>query len=95
MIIRVSDEGPGLAEDEASRVFQRFYRGRAAKGSAANASSTGMGLGLTICDGIVGAHGGRIWAEPNVPRGVSFFFSIPLDVPQPNMPPVVAGEDDQ
>jgi two-component system, OmpR family, sensor histidine kinase KdpD len=95
LIIRVSDEGPGLAEDEASRVFQRFYRGRAAKGGTSNASSTGMGLGLTICDGIVGAHGGRIWAEANVPRGVSFFFSIPLDVPQPSMPPDVGGEDDQ
>lgn len=87
--VKVADEGPGLTEDETAKVFQRFYRGRASRTPApasSPASSTGMGLGLTICEGIVRAHGGRIWAEPNSPRGVAFMFSIPVDRPQPPMP---------
>ncbi len=89
IVVKVWDEGAGLAEDEASRVFERFYRGRASKLSGPNgnaASSTGMGLGLTICEGIIRVHGGRIWAEPNTPRGVAFLFSLPVDHPQPTLP---------
>ncbi|MEK6703258.1 MAG: sensor histidine kinase KdpD [Planctomycetota bacterium] len=85
VVIRVADEGPGLAEGETARVFQRFYRGRTARlaqtGQAGAAG--GMGLGLTICEGIIKAHRGRIWAEPNTPHGVAFLFSLPLDEPQP------------
>ncbi|MFZ4573863.1 MAG: DUF4118 domain-containing protein [Phycisphaerales bacterium] len=92
LVLKVSDEGPGLAEDEAARVFQRFFRGRAAKEAAGGASRTGMGLGLTICDGVVRAHGGRIWAEPNAPRGVSFLFSLPVESPQPVLGPDVEEE---
>ena len=87
--IKVWDEGPGLADDESSKVFERFYRGRASKPRAADDTricSAGMGLGLTICDGVIRAHGGRIWAEPNTPRGVAFLFSLPIEHPQPTMP---------
>jgi two-component system sensor histidine kinase KdpD len=94
VIVNVSDEGPGLADDEAAKVFQRFYRGRASRPSPATSgiipSRTGMGLGLTICEGIVRAHGGRIWAEPNMPRGVAFMFSLPVEQPQPSMPSELA-----
>jgi two-component system sensor histidine kinase KdpD len=94
VIVKVSDEGPGLADDEGAKVFQRFYRGRAAKSpppTGGNSSvSTGMGLGLTICEGIIRAHGGRIWAEPNTPRGVAFLFSLPVERPQPSMPSELA-----
>lgn len=88
VVIKVWDEGAGLAEDESSRVFERFYRGRASKigGADTSLASTGMGLGLTICDGIIRVHGGRIWAEPNTPRGVAFLFSLPVDHPQPTLP---------
>jgi two-component system sensor histidine kinase KdpD len=90
VIVKVSDEGPGLSDDEAAKVFQRFYRGRASKSSPAaggiSPSSTGMGLGLTICEGIIRAHDGRIWAESNTPRGVAFMFSLPVEQPQPSMP---------
>ena len=84
VVIKVADEGPGLSQDEAGRVFQRFYRGRAARTAGDRA---GIGLGLTICEGIVKAHGGRIWAEPNTPRGVAFLFSLPIERPQPSAPP--------
>jgi two-component system sensor histidine kinase KdpD len=94
VIVKVSDEGPGLSDDEAAKVFQRFYRGRASKSSPAaggiSPSSTGMGLGLTICEGIIRAHDGRIWAEPNTPRGVAFMFSLPVEQPQPSMPSELA-----
>lgn len=43
-------------------------------------------MGLTICEGIIRVHGGRIWAEPNTPRGVAFLFSLPVDRPQPVLP---------
>jgi two-component system sensor histidine kinase KdpD len=82
VVIKVADQGPGLAEDERSKVFQRFFRGRAARPAGAG----GVGLGLTICEGIVKAHAGRIWSEPNVPRGVAFLFSIPVEHPQPEVP---------
>ena len=87
VIVRVADQGPGLSDDEASKVFQRFYRGRAAQAVPGRA---GIGLGLTICEGIVRAHGGRIWAERNVPRGVAFFFSLPIERPPPATPPELA-----
>jgi two-component system, OmpR family, sensor histidine kinase KdpD len=90
VVVKVADEGPGLADDEAAKVFQRFYRGRASKSASGavgtSLPSTGMGLGLTICEGIIRAHGGRIWAEPNTPKGVAFMFSLPIEQPQPSMP---------
>ncbi len=89
VVVKVWDVGAGLADDESSRVFERFYRGRASKTVGPNphaATSTGMGLGLTICEGIIRAHGGRIWAEPNTPRGVAFLFSLPVNHPQPALP---------
>ncbi len=98
IVIKVADEGPGLADDEASKIFQRFYRGRASKSSTtiergtAASAHTGMGLGLAICDGIVRAHGGRIWAEPNSPRGVAFMLTIPVEEPQPEAPRELAAE---
>jgi two-component system sensor histidine kinase KdpD len=64
-------------------VFERFYRGRAARPSG---TRTGIGLGLTICEGIVKAHGGRVWAEHNIPHGVAFLFSLPIERPQPAVP---------
>lgn len=84
VVVKVADEGPGLSEDESARVFQRFYRGRPAQ--AGGPVGSGMGLGLTICEGIIRAHGGRIWIEPNIPRGAGFLFSLPLDPPPPAPP---------
>jgi two-component system sensor histidine kinase KdpD len=83
VVVKVADEGPGIAADETTKVFQRFYRGR---GARAAGRERGIGLGLTICEGIVKAHGGRIWAEVNKPRGVVFYFSLPIERPQPIVP---------
>jgi two-component system sensor histidine kinase KdpD len=83
VVLKVADEGPGITEAETLKVFQRFYRGRAARTTG---KEGGIGLGLTICEGIVMAHGGRIWAELNKPRGVVFYVSLPIERPQPAVP---------
>jgi two-component system sensor histidine kinase KdpD len=86
VVVKVADQGPGLTVDETSKVFQRFYRGQAAR----TGPRSGIGLGLTICEGIIRAHGGRIWAERNAQQGVAFFFSLPIERPQPTVPPDTA-----
>lgn len=78
--VRVSNRGPGLDPGEERKVFERFYRGKAAQGE-----SRGMGLGLYICKGVVEAHRGRIWAESVAPRGAAFLFSLPA-APRPEVP---------
>jgi len=70
--VSVSDQGIGIPPEEQSRVFERFYRG----GGAARTSSRGAGLGLSICKGIVEAHGGRIWLESCTGQGTTFHFSL-------------------
>lgn len=75
--IVVADRGPGLAADEATRIFDKFYRGGRGRG--------GVGLGLTICKGIVIAHGGRIWAENRDGGGAAFHFVLPIEGEPPAM----------
>jgi signal transduction histidine kinase len=71
--IEVSDEGPGIPEAEASRVFERFYRADAARSS----SDGGSGLGLAIARWIVDLHGGVIGAEPREPTGTRMVVAFP------------------
>lgn len=68
----VTDEGPGIPEDERPRLFQPFYRSRAAREAAG-----GVGLGLTICRAIVQAQGGDIRIESGTAGGTSIHFTIP------------------
>ncbi len=69
----VSDEGVGIPAGELRHIFDAFYRGR----SPAVEKVKGSGLGLTICKGIVEAHGGRIWAESTPGKGSRFHFTLP------------------
>jgi two-component system sensor histidine kinase KdpD len=77
VLVEVRDHGPGLGEGEEERIFDKFYRG------ATHGKAPGTGLGLAICQGIVKAHGGRIWAENRPDGGASFKFTIPLDTSAP------------
>jgi two-component system sensor histidine kinase KdpD len=70
--VDVADRGPGLPPGEESRIFDKFYR---AQGTP---TQGGIGLGLTICRGIITAHGGRIWAENRPGGGALFRFTLPV-----------------
>ncbi len=81
VMIQVRDTGPGLDPEEIRSVFNRFYRG--ARGRE---TGSGLGLGLTVCRGIVEAHGGRIWAQQAQGGGAAFTIALPLEREQPAVP---------
>jgi two-component system sensor histidine kinase KdpD len=85
--VDVADRGPGLPPGEEGRIFEKFYR------SVGSPAGGGVGLGLTICRGIVQAHGGRIWAENRPGGGAVLRFTLPIEGTPPALPPreVVAG----
>ena len=60
VVVEVADRGPGIPVGEETAVFRKFHRAPMGEGSTMPA---GSGLGLTICEGIIKAHGGRIWVE--------------------------------
>jgi signal transduction histidine kinase len=70
VVFWVADTGCGIASENLPRVFDRFWQ-------ATRAGRKGAGLGLPITQGIVEAHGGRIWVESEFGRGSTFFFTIP------------------
>ncbi len=76
IVIGVADRGPGIEENERSRIFDRFYRGRRHR-----FATTGTGMGLSIAKGIVEAHGGKIWVESEPGHGAVFYFSLPVATP--------------
>jgi two-component system sensor histidine kinase KdpD len=71
--VEVADEGPGVPLDQREAIFDKFHR--VAPGTP------GMGLGLTICRGIVTAHGGRIWCDERPKGGAVFRFTLPAAAP--------------
>jgi two-component system sensor histidine kinase BaeS len=69
----VEDSGPGIAKEQMSRLFDRFYR---VEGSRSRTSG-GSGLGLSICKNIVEAHGGSIYAEHSEMGGLKIRILLP------------------
>jgi two-component system sensor histidine kinase KdpD len=82
--VEVADRGPGLPPGEEQQIFDKFYRGQRP------AQPSGSGLGLTICRGLVEAHGGQIWADNRPGGGTVIRFTLPLM----GTPPSVAPEED-
>ena len=74
VVVEVRDSGPGLDEKDAERVFEPFYTTKA----------QGIGIGLSISRSIVEAHGGRLWASSNHPRGAVFRFMLPKEGSSPS-----------
>lgn len=74
--VEVCDTGEGMPPEDLERVFERFYRGDAARSRLA--ASSGAGLGLAIARGIVEAHGGTIRAENVEGGGAKFVFTLPV-----------------
>ena len=75
-VVTVTDEGPGIRHEELPHVFERFYRGQAARASL----TPGVGLGLALSQAIVRAHGGRIEAFNPPGRGAAFTVRLPRGV---------------
>ena len=67
VLVAVQDSGPGLSPKSFDRVFDAFY----------TTKPGGVGMGLSICRSIIEAHGGRLWASANDPRGATFQFTVP------------------
>jgi len=74
VVVEVHDSGPGLDERDAERLFEPFYTTKA----------EGIGIGLSISRSIVEAHGGRLWASSNRPRGAVFRFMLPKEGSSPS-----------
>jgi signal transduction histidine kinase len=68
VLVRVVDSGPRVDPEVVKKMFQPFF----------TTKSSGMGMGLSICQTIVEAHGGRLTAAPNNPHGMEFQIILPL-----------------
>jgi K+-sensing histidine kinase KdpD len=75
LVIDVRDHGPGIQPADLPHLFERFYRG-----DAARARASGTGMGLWIARGLLAAGGGRIWAENRPEGGAQFTISVPAEV---------------
>ena len=73
--LSIADRGPGLTEDEAARVFERFYRADTSRSRA----SGGVGLGLSIVAAVTEAHGGSAEVRPTPGGGATFVITLPLN----------------
>ncbi|MDL2406855.1 AAA family ATPase [Rhizobium calliandrae] len=67
VLVAVRDSGPGIDPIHLERIFEAFY----------TTKPSGTGMGLSICRSIINAHGGKLWAEANEPRGALFRFTLP------------------
>jgi two-component system phosphate regulon sensor histidine kinase PhoR len=75
--IRVTDNGPGVAEEDRERIFERFVRGTAAR----TRSVRGSGIGLALVKHIAESHGGRAWVEGAPGGGATFVILLPMTRP--------------
>ena len=70
IVVAVADSGAGIDAQVIGRIFEPFY----------TTKLQGTGMGLAISRSIIEAHGGRLWAEPNAPRGATFQCTLPADI---------------
>jgi C4-dicarboxylate-specific signal transduction histidine kinase len=75
VLVAVTDSGLGLDLVRADRLFEAFF----------TTKPEGMGMGLSICRSIIDAHGGRLWASPNLPNGAVFQFILPAAIGDESM----------
>lgn len=75
VVVEISDNGPGIAEDEKPRIFDMFYT----VGAKVADSRRSLGLGLALCKSIINAHGGEIFVLDHQPHGTTFRFTLPKE----------------
>lgn len=73
--VSVSDEGMGIKDEDLSRLFERFYR---VNDVEKRRRIAGFGIGLYLCAEIVKRHGGKTWAESELGKGSTFYFTLPV-----------------
>ncbi len=73
--VSVKDEGRGIATEDKKRLFDRFFRVE----NKYNTTVAGFGIGLYVCHEIVQRHGGEIWAQSELGKGSTFYFTIPVE----------------
>lgn len=73
VLVSVSDDGPGIPDDQKTHIFDMFYSGA----NKIADSRRSLGLGLSLCKSIVTAHGGTIWVTDRDPKGTVFTFTLP------------------
>ncbi len=73
LLFSIKDTGVGIAPEDIQRIFERFYKADKAR------SSRGTGLGLSIARHLIESHGGNLWAESELGKGSTFFFSLPIE----------------
>lgn len=73
--VEVADDGPGIPDDDKERLFDMFYTANNVSGDGRR----GLGLGLSLCQSIVHAHGGIIGVKDNAPKGTIFYFTLHIE----------------
>jgi signal transduction histidine kinase len=73
-VVSVRDEGMGISQKDRDKLFDRFYRVE----SKEMKSISGFGIGLYLCAEIISRHNGKIWAESELGKGSTFYFTIPI-----------------
>ncbi len=74
-VFTITDNGPGIPVENQPHLFQKFYK----IDTSPTRKHGGTGLGLTICNGIVSSHGGKIWLDKEYTKGTRFIFTIPVE----------------
>jgi len=74
-IVKIIDEGQGISDDQMPMLFERFYQGHSDR------QAKGTGLGLYLSRQIIEAHGGKIWAQKQLPKGAIFCFCLSTYLP--------------
>jgi len=75
LLMRVADQGPGIAPEETERIFEKFYRSAHPGGH----HTDGTGMGLAITRGLVEAHSGKVWVESLPNQGAKFTISLQVE----------------
>jgi two-component system, LuxR family, sensor kinase FixL len=87
VIVSVTDLGGGVPQEKMEQIFEPFF----------TTKDKGMGLGLSVCRSIITAHHGKLWATNNADGGATFYFTLPVnssqkDVPIPDREPLMSNQ---